>query len=103
MQEQNQPNQALFEEAVKDPSLFFENPCQVIADERFDKNQKIRILRQWEYDVREMMVAEEEGMNPDAERLARHQENMADILRCLHQVGEGVDVEHAQTSKFGGV
>ncbi len=92
----------LFEEAIHDPSLFFDNPCAVLKDDRFDKQQKIAVLRQWEYDVREMMVAEEEGMPLDPEALALHEANLGEILRCLRKLGVTVDVEHTQTSKFGG-
>jgi hypothetical protein len=93
----------VFEEAIHDPSLFFGNPCAVLDDARFDREQKIKILKQWEYDVRELMVAEEEGMTPRAEVLAQHQTTLDEILRCLHQLGAGVDVENAQTSKTGGL
>ncbi len=103
MHQSDKPNQPLFNEAIKDPSLFFQHPCRVLEDDRFDVAQKKQILRQWEYDVREMMVAEEEGMNPDPQALALHQANLGEILRCLHQLGVDVDIEHAQTSKFGGV
>jgi len=97
------PEHDLFAEAIHDPSLFFSSPCAILTDDRFDKNQKIRLLKQWEYDVRELMVAEEEGMAPRAEVLAKHQATLDEVLECLHKLGAGVDVEKAQTSKFGGI
>ena len=50
------------EKALVDPALVFKTPEEVLADSELSREQKIKILRRWEYDVRELQVAEEEGM-----------------------------------------
>ena len=42
-----------------DPTMVFKDPTDVIADENLSRDQKIEILRRWEYDARELEVAEE--------------------------------------------
>lgn len=51
-----------FNIAVRDPSCIFANPNEVLAHKHFSREEKIQILRSWEYDMRELEVAEEENM-----------------------------------------
>lgn len=58
--------------AFRNPAQEFASPQAVLADERLDREEKIDILRLWEYDVSEQQVATEEGMpggREDGERL----------------------------------
>ena len=48
--------------AMLDPSDVFTSPDEVVKNKDLTLAQKIKILRQWEYDEREMMIAEEENM-----------------------------------------
>ncbi|NIR47719.1 hypothetical protein GWO43_04605 [candidate division KSB1 bacterium] len=50
------------EKALLSPASVFDSPEAVLQEERLDKADKIEILRRWEYDVRELQVAEEENM-----------------------------------------
>src|SRR5262247_1065003 len=50
------------EKALLDPGLVFKTPGEVLANNELTRAQKIEILRRWEYDVRELQVADEEGM-----------------------------------------
>ena len=50
------------EKALLDPGLVFKTPGEVVANNELTRAQKIEILRRWEYDVRELQVADEEGM-----------------------------------------
>ena len=50
------------DKALVDPALVFKAPEEVLADNELSREQKIKILQRWEYDVRELQVAEEEGM-----------------------------------------
>lgn len=52
--------------AKRDPVTEFGTPEAVLADTTLDKEQKITVLRSWEYDAVEQSVAEEEGMSGDA-------------------------------------
>ena len=65
-------------------------------DERLNQQQKIKILRRWEYDARELEVAEEENMKSNDVSL------LGDILVVLHKLGIKVDREKYSPTKQGG-
>lgn len=80
------------EKAMHDPAAVFTRPENVI-DAPLTKQQKIAILKSWAYDVRELEVAEEEGMVGTI-RSSLHQ-----ILESLNRLVGEVDVEHPGPSK----
>jgi len=87
-----------FNKALADPASIFKGPDEVIASKELSRDQKIQILRRWEYDVRELQVADEEGMTapkPPAVSLDL-------ILAALRAVGAPADVEHSAPTKQGG-
>jgi hypothetical protein len=49
------------ERALDDPAAVFDTPESVLAAD-LSRDQKIEILRRWEFDMRELLVAEEENM-----------------------------------------
>jgi hypothetical protein len=51
-----------FDKALIDPSLIFKTPDEVVSNGELSRGQKIQILQRWEYDARELQVAEEESM-----------------------------------------
>ena len=55
-----------FEKAMRDPSKAYKLPKDVLEDDSLDRDQKIKILRQWEFDANELITAEEENMPGDA-------------------------------------
>jgi hypothetical protein len=86
------------EKTVKDPGLTFKRPAQVLQSKDLSWEQKIKILRQWEFDVRELQVAEEESMTgPQPVTLAEVRE----ALRALGVVGN--PDQSAPTKQGGGV
>jgi hypothetical protein len=87
----------LFERAILDPESVFETPDDVLADESLTNDQKIEILRLWEYDACEEAVALEEGMPGDESGLERR------ILRALSRLVETIDVEHTGPAKQHGL
>ncbi len=80
--------------AMLDPTMVFEDPMDVVANDELTHDQKIEILRRWEYDAREMEVAEEEaGMAvPRPEMFDR-------VLQALHTLGVERDIEHTPPTK----
>jgi len=80
-----------------DPSSVFPDPEAVARDARLTLEQKIRVLRSWEYDAAEVAVAEEEGMQgPDSDLLQR-------ILLSLHRLAGSEDTERVAPSKQHGL
>jgi len=77
-------------EAITSPEL-------ILKSARLSDNEKISLLQRWEYDVREMLVAEEEGMgDADGDLLSR-------IINALTALGGAPDAEHSPPTKQGGV
>ncbi len=86
-----------FDKAVLDPAGSFSHPSDVVAEGSLSDEQKIRILRRWEYDARELNVAEEENM-PGDDSAALEQ-----VLQALHQLGYEPNLDEAPPTKQGGV
>lgn len=55
-------NREAYEKALLDPADIFGAPEDVVEHPGLTREQKIEILRRWEYDVSEAAVAQEEGM-----------------------------------------
>jgi hypothetical protein len=84
--------------ALTDPSAVFKKPQEVIETDGLSREQKIEILRRWEYDVRELQVADEEGMAP-----VDPQPVVLDlILNALRTLGAPADIERSAPTKQGG-
>jgi hypothetical protein len=84
--------------AVINPSAIFDKPEEVVERNDLSREQKIEILRRWEYDARELQVADEEGMAP-----SDPQPVILDaILNALRSLGAPADVEHSAPTKQGG-
>jgi hypothetical protein len=80
----------------KDPGLVFKTPGEVLANNELTRAQKIEILRRWEYDVRELQVADEEGMEgPEPVTLDA-------VLDALRTLGAPGDTENSAPTKQGG-
>jgi len=79
-------------QAMLDPTSVFKDPTDVVADENLSRDQKVEILHRWEYDARQLEVAEEEaGM---AVRLP----DMFDrVVQALHTLGVERDKHTAPT------
>jgi hypothetical protein len=71
------------------------SPRDVLARDDLSRDEKLRLLRQWELDLREGMVAEEENM-PAAEPAAVTLDEVLDALRALGAESEfrGVTTKH---------
>ena len=86
------------ETARIDPAAVFASPDEVVDRSDLSREQKIEILRRWEYDARELLVAEEENMTgPDTGAL------LDSVLSALESLGAGPDSESPAPTKQGGV
>lgn len=84
------------DKAMLDPGSVFKRPADIFSEESLTKDQKIKILRRWEYDARELEVAEEENMGggpPDI---------LDEILKALNSLDAEVLSEHSSPTKQGG-
>jgi hypothetical protein len=86
------------EKALLDPATSFRSPADVLTSQRFSKEDKIEILRRWEYDAVEMSVAGEEGMiGPNGSDLLQQ------IVTALRDLAGDIDTDHTSPTKQGGL
>lgn len=83
------------ESALIDPSGVFDRPEAVVSRKDIDRKTKIEILRRWEYDARELQVAEEENMaGGESDLLDR-------VLKAIDSL-QPTDVDKKAPTKHGG-
>ena len=80
--------------AMLDPTQVFDEPEEVVANNELTRDQKIEILRRWEYDAHQLEVAEEE-----AGMAVRHPEMFDLVVQALHALGAARDTEHTPPTK----
>ena len=80
--------------AMLDPTMVFEYPKDVVANVALTRDQKIEILRRWEYDARELEVAEEE-----AGMAVRRPEMFDLVVQALHMLDADRGTEPAPPTK----
>jgi hypothetical protein len=82
------------QQALDDPSSVFAAPADVVRSEDISREQKIQILRRWEYDARSLEVAQDENM------MGGRGSMLAEVLDALHTLGE--KGSSGATNKQGG-
>ena len=85
------------ERAMLDPQANFETPEKLLAEVSLSTEEKIEILRRWEYNAAEEAVALEEGMPGDESDMVRR------ILLALGELTGPLDLEHTGPSKQHGL
>jgi hypothetical protein len=73
------------QQALLDPTSVYQLPMEVVNDATLTREQKIQILQRWEYDSRELQVADEENM-PELTR-KKHSNKLSLVLEALHALG----------------
>ncbi len=80
--------------AMLDPTMEFNDPKEVVANVELTRDQKIEILRRWEYDAHQLEVAEEEaGMD------VLRPEMLDLVIQALQKLGVERDTEHTPPTK----
>ena len=80
--------------AMLDPTMVFKELKGVVASNELTRIQKIEILRRWEYDARELEVAEEE-----AGMAVRRPEMFDLVVQALHMLDVDRDTERTPPTK----
>jgi hypothetical protein len=86
------------EKALLNPAAVFKTPQQVIDTNDLSRNQKIEVLRRWEYDVREIQVLDDESTTAKE----THAVTLDSVLAALRSLGAPIDVERTGPTKHGG-
>jgi len=83
------------DKALSNPAEVYTGPDQVLLDGSLTREQKLKILKIWEYDARELEVAEEENMAGGAPSILR------DVRRAQMELKGASVKEHEATTKQG--
>lgn len=83
------------EKALLDPASVFEAPADICDDPALSTDEKVRILRRWEYDARELQVADEENMAGDRTDL------LDQVLAALARLKQSGGSDGAPTKQGG--
>lgn len=89
-----------FQAAMGDVSKLFERPVKVLHDGEFTPDQKRKLLKQWEYDLREMQVAADENMT--GPKMDRNDEILREVRDCLGRLGDEHAPERSASHTQGG-
>jgi hypothetical protein len=89
-----------FERALGDVSKVFNSPQAIVGAADLTRQQKIDLLKQWETDLRLLMVASEENMTGDTP--GRTAELLSAVLKSLLQMGVSNDAAQQAPNKSGG-
>ncbi len=84
------------ENALLNPAKVFAHPRDVLKEASLTREQKVKVLKHWEYEALELEVAEEENMAGDSPSL------LSDVLDALHRLDVNIDTEHTPPTKQGG-
>lgn len=83
--------------ALRDPQSVFRSAEDLLSAQGLTKEQRIEILRRWEYNAADEAVALEEGMPGEESDLLRR------ILLALGEIAGPIDVERTEPTKQHGL
>jgi len=83
------------DKALTNPADVYNEPNQVLQDASLTREQKMEVLKCWEYDARELEVAEEENMAGGAPSLLRA------VRKSIIELQGGGAAEHSAVTKQG--
>lgn len=85
-----------YEKARARPSVHFDSPFDIVKEENLTLEQRVKLLRQWEYDLVQLQVATEENMPAPS----REKSGLREVRAALRQLDARPD-NHPGASKYG--
>ena len=95
-------DQHSFDKLVGDVAQHFATPDALLAEESLTREQKLALLRQWEYDLHLLQVATEENMTGDAPPGA-NAEQIRQVHAAAEKLGAQLDTDGGGAAKTGAV
>ena len=95
-------DQQSFDKLVGDVAKHFATPEALISEQKLTREQKLALLRQWEYDLHLMQVATEENMPGNAPPGA-NAEKIRQVHAAAETLGAELDTEGSGAAKTGAV
>ena len=87
--------------ALTNPSSADMDLEALLRDKNLTKEAKIAVLKQWEYDMLEIMVAEEENMSPGIDK--EHSSDQFDrIIKAMHRLDPNYKTQNLMTKHGDG-
>jgi hypothetical protein len=93
--------QTRFDEALTDVSKIFRRPEDILQAADLSEAQKIALLRQWDTDLRLLMVASEENMTASTAP-GRTGELLQSVHKAMMRLGCEPDLDKQAPDKTGG-
>jgi hypothetical protein len=94
------PAKTRFQEALSDVSQVFDHPRSILAADDLTTEQKIALLRQWETDLRLLLVASEENMTGTGN--GRCAELLTQVRKAMQSLGVAASDSAGAANKSGG-
>jgi hypothetical protein len=95
-------DQPAFEKLAADVSKHFASPDAVLTRDDLTREQKLALLRQWEYDLHLMQVATEENMTGNTPP-GNNAEKIRAVRSAAEKLGAEVEDEGSGPAKAGSV
>jgi hypothetical protein len=95
-------DQQSFDKLAVDVAEHFATPEALLAEETLTREQKLELLRQWEYDLHLLQVATEENMTGDTAPGA-NAERIRQVHAAAEKLGAELDTEGSGAAKTGAV
>lgn len=94
-----------FEKALLDVSKVFDTPEEIARQAGLTREQKLKLLQQWEYDLQLLLVAAEENMPSQGKTSepGRTAELVRQIHKIVAQMGAEANPEKSGPAKAGGI
>jgi len=94
-----------FEKALLDVSKVFGSPEEIQQHADLTREQKLKLLQQWDYDLQLLLVASEENMPSQSkgDEPGRTAELVRKIHKIVAQMGAEADPEKSGPAKSGGI
>jgi len=80
-------NNARFEDTMTDVAKVYSHPKDIVDAEDLSQQQKVKLLKQWEFDLRENLVASEENMTADNVPEGQSAELLRGVRKALLAMG----------------
>ena len=93
--------QTRFDEALSDVSKVFRRPEDILSAADLNEDQKVALLRQWDTDLRLLMVASEENMTANTAP-GRTAELLQSVHKAMMRLGHDPDPDKKAPDKTGG-
>lgn len=94
--------QTRFDEALTDVSKVFGRPEDILSAADLTEAQKVTLLKQWDTDLRLLMVASEENMTGPAAPGRTTAELLQSVHKVMTRLGHGPTEENRSPNKGGG-